>query len=496
MYVHLETPLYDSSTGRYEIPDLPPGKYSVVVFVDDAEPFNGERGFALDFDGSEAIEISPSEPRVNLDVHLVKSIHLTAPVDNQSALGHIDDPKDTYPLGPLLFSWEEIPEAFTYYVDVQVYKEPFSHLGSVLSKEVSGTSLELDLPRNREDEFYLFDLHAVGASERPIAALTVSYVNGGHGFDYRFRIADTPLLAAVADRAALVALYHAADGLNWSNDTNWLSDAPLGEWYGVTTDGNGRVVELVLVENGLRGEVPSEIDYLAGLKTLDLGQNQLSGEIPPALGSLTDLQRLNFAYNQLTGRIPAELGRLIELTYLNLSANQLVGEIPAGLGSLRKLEVLGLDWNRLNGEIPAELGSLARLQGLWLNNNQLNGEIPAELGSLTRLRELSLGENRLSGCIPATLQDQLNMDVHVGMPLCAERPASAPAVEVSASAPIRTSTPAATPAPERGFFVNSVPSQSSLETDLPFDPLDPVFLSLIGIMLTLVATGIQLLKGR
>ena len=37
-------------------------------------------------------------------------------------------------------------------------------------------------------------------------------------------------------RAVLVTLYEATDGANWNDNTNWLSAAPLGEWYGVTTD--------------------------------------------------------------------------------------------------------------------------------------------------------------------------------------------------------------------------------------------------------------------
>jgi hypothetical protein len=46
------------------------------------------------------------------------------------------------------------------------------------------------------------------------------------------------------DRAVLVALYEATDGPNWRDDTNWLSDAPLGDWYGVETNASGRVVRL------------------------------------------------------------------------------------------------------------------------------------------------------------------------------------------------------------------------------------------------------------
>ncbi len=29
-------------------------------------------------------------------------------------------------------------------------------------------------------------------------------------------------------------LYNATDGPNWIDNENWLSDAPLGEWYSVT----------------------------------------------------------------------------------------------------------------------------------------------------------------------------------------------------------------------------------------------------------------------
>ena len=48
------------------------------------------------------------------------------------------------------------------------------------------------------------------------------------------------------DRDALEALYRATDGPNWTDNTNWLTDAPLGQWYGVTTDRAGRVLELDL----------------------------------------------------------------------------------------------------------------------------------------------------------------------------------------------------------------------------------------------------------
>ena len=64
---------------------------------------------------------------------------------------------------------------------------------------------------------------------------------------------------AASDRDILIALYQATDGPNWVNSENWLTDAPLGDWYGVDTDGSGRVVRLDLAENELTGSIPPEL---------------------------------------------------------------------------------------------------------------------------------------------------------------------------------------------------------------------------------------------
>ena len=68
-----------------------------------------------------------------------------------------------------------------------------------------------------------------------------------------------PLQASIeTDREALVALYNAADGPNWSSNTNWLSEEPIGEWAFVYTDDSGRVLWLYLDGNQLSGEIPAE----------------------------------------------------------------------------------------------------------------------------------------------------------------------------------------------------------------------------------------------
>ena len=142
----------------------------------------------------------------------------------------------------------------------------------------------------------------------------------------------------------LVALYEATDGANWSNSTNWLTDRPIGEWYGVTTDDVGRVTSLQLRENRLSGSIPAELGRLGGLGVLEISSNHLSGPIPPELGRLSGLGVLNLSLNRLNGPVPMELGDLANLRVLGIGGNELSGCIPASLSSVRQLGGPGLSF--------------------------------------------------------------------------------------------------------------------------------------------------------
>ncbi len=236
------------------------------------------------------------------------------------------------------------------------------------------------------------------------------------------------------DRAVLVALYEATDGPNWVNSDNWLSDRPLGEWYGVETDSWGRVVGIHLngpwrspPGHGLSGELPSELGKLSSLETLNLNNNQLTGEIPPELAQLSNLVTLDLSWNRLTGEMPVELGQLSNLVTLSFGGygrgwNQLTGEIPPELGQLANLERLNLSGNQLTGEIPSVLGHLLNLTALYLTRNQLTGEVPSELGQLTELRNLTFNYNQLTGEIPGSYLELSNLfefRIEVNDGLCA-----------------------------------------------------------------------------
>ena len=212
------------------------------------------------------------------------------------------------------------------------------------------------------------------------------------------------------DRAALVALYRATDGDNWADNTNWLSQLPLGKWKGVVTNDFFRVNRLALVDNRLTGELPPELGQLTKLEYLSLEGNHLTGEIAPELTELSgtdSLRHVNLSDNQLTGEIPAELGNAVRLNWLHLSGNQLTGQIPPELGRLSHLERLDLSGNRLTGQIPPELGNVTSMKRLYLSANGLTGDIPPELGNLTNLNHLLIQTgNELTGCMPASFRQR------------------------------------------------------------------------------------------
>ncbi len=178
--------------------------------------------------------------------------------------------------------------------------------------------------------------------------------------------ADVP----VAESDALADLYNATDGVNWTNNSNWLTGDPcVNAWFGITCDvGDTTVTQLQLVGNGL------------------------DGTLPATLGNLSNLEQFNLGLNQLTGSIPTSLGNLKNVWFMGFWSNQLMGGIPTELGAMTSLRGLNLSDNLLSGSIPNELGNLAGLDALVLNNNQLTGSIPASIGNAEFLFLLDLGE--------------------------------------------------------------------------------------------------------
>ncbi|KAJ8770549.1 hypothetical protein K2173_018040 [Erythroxylum novogranatense] len=158
---------------------------------------------------------------------------------------------------------------------------------------------------------------------------------------------------------------------------------------------------LNLRRNNLEGSIPSSIGNCQSLKEFYASENKFSGTIPKEILSLPSLSLvLNLSWNSLTGKLPTEVENLKQLNTLDISANNLSGEIPVTIGQCVTLEALFMQANFFQGSIPSSLASLKGLQALDLSQNNLTGEIPQDLQNLQFLIYLNLSFNDLEGEIP------------------------------------------------------------------------------------------------
>lgn len=203
----------------------------------------------------------------------------------------------------------------------------------------------------------------------------------------------------------LAVLYFATNGEEWFLESDWLSSKDECDWFSTSPNGSlcdwlGRVIEIDLRNNNLKGSIPSELVFLSDYLTrIRVNGNSLTGTIPSFLGELTNLGRLHINLNLFTGTIPMS-ALPSSLLSLRLGSNELVGTIPWQLRDLQKLKAMTLGNNELTGTIPQSLGDLTGLTDLDLSNNELTGTIPFELMKLGLIETLELDRNNLTGSMP------------------------------------------------------------------------------------------------
>lgn len=203
---------------------------------------------------------------------------------------------------------------------------------------------------------------------------------------------------------ALVALYYATAGSEWLRRDGWVENSQPCDWFGVNCtpenteapDEPRQVRQLLLVNNRLRGALPTNLGNLSQLQRLDLSQNQLSGPWPASLAQLQQLEILWLWSNPLEGQLPSELGQLARLRSLDLTQTQISGPLPESFSQLSDLENLYLADNRLSGSLDPLVG-LQSLRHLDLGNNQFSGSPLALLQAHPQLERLHLGGNNLEG---------------------------------------------------------------------------------------------------
>ncbi len=200
------------------------------------------------------------------------------------------------------------------------------------------------------------------------------------------------LCVPATERNALIALYNATDGANWTDNTGWLSPDE-STWYGITVT-SCHITDIQLDGNNLIGTIPPEIGDLTMLEGLSLGANQLSGSIPPEIGNLSNLIGLNLSINQLDGSLPPELGNLSNLEALALANNSLSGDLPVELENLTTLQFAFLGYNQFTGQAVAVGLNSVDMNTLQLQFNQLTG-LP-DLNAYTAISSVNVANNQLT----------------------------------------------------------------------------------------------------
>lgn len=213
-----------------------------------------------------------------------------------------------------------------------------------------------------------------------------------------------------SDSLELVKLYKATDGPNWAQNEHWLSDKPVGEWHGITTEpkniGGDQVYVVTKIElggNGLRGELPAL--GLPDLRWLILWINRLSGTLPEM-----ELPKLEYFYlsdNHLTGQLPKL--NFPELKRITLPYNGFSGQFPEM--NMPKLEIFAAMGNEINDTLP-NFSECPKLRELALTDNNIYGKVPVL--KTPDLRYLNLNNNNLCGRFPDMDLQYLNTIILTG----------------------------------------------------------------------------------
>lgn len=250
------------------------------------------------------------------------------------------------------------------------------------------------------------------SSVTPIKKSTTKSISVSRSVIKSFSAIDTDTLVQEKEEetyAALMAFYNATGGDNWTNNTNWGSDKPFGEWYGLV-ERDGYVIWLQLPDNNLVGEIPEAIKSLQHLEGMSLRLNDITN-IPTAIENMPRMEDLDLALCKISN-FPEDMSVFKNIKRLWLSENKFDCEIPESIGILTKLELLELgnldrafdsSLPALKGRIPESIGNLTNLRVLNLSWNKLTGEIPTSLGNLVNLEQLVINANNLTGTVPTSV---------------------------------------------------------------------------------------------
>ena len=102
-------------------------------------------------------------------------------------------------------------------------------------------------------------------------------------------------------------IFDSLGGSEWKSAAGWDTDSVSQcDFEGITCNGSGHVMEIVLPDHGITGTLPVEIGLLRHLRVLNLADNEIHGHLPSSL-KFPPLERLDISGNKLVGFVPPML---------------------------------------------------------------------------------------------------------------------------------------------------------------------------------------------
>lgn len=163
----------------------------------------------------------------------------------------------------------------------------YTHKGEDVSQDGSYTYLIPILPQSPSADIMIYLSYEGKNSFLAIGHLSKSLPEGGFQAGHIYNLSTSgDVLPDDSQLAALTTFYQSTGGDQWTDNTNWLSNRPLEEWYGVNAGGVkfSYVNSLYLSNNNLTGQLPEVLAVLMDKASyIHIGENYLSGDIPQVI---------------------------------------------------------------------------------------------------------------------------------------------------------------------------------------------------------------------
>ncbi len=213
---------------------------------------------------------------------------------------------------------------------------------------------------------------------------------------------------------SLLSVYQGLNGMSWINNSGWMNGDLNGacdycNWYGITCNYLGEIIEIDLSNNNLQGKLPSGLTLLSDLRQLNLNNNLITDTIPNNYwDSLNKLLLLDLSHNTITGNIPSAFVST-DIMNIHLDHNSLSGKIPDNLGFNGFLRVFTARNNLLEGCFSAGSNGFCYKDSIDFINN---ANLPFN-GDITQLCQLGWGADSDGDGFCFGIDDCNDYDAHV-----------------------------------------------------------------------------------